>query len=121
MIDIVRENEILFNFYNERFEKILKGLKKEDKIKLAEDLIAAISEDLTNSITCVEKAEEAEKKEKRSNEFKKYIRKIQESGDEEFFIKTFGETLDKRYGNSKEEGSSMTFSDWIENFLNENS
>lgn len=121
MIDIFRKTELLFNFYNERFEKILKGLKKEDKIKLAEDLIATISADLTNSITRVEKAEEAERKEKRSNEFKEYIRKIQKFGDEEFFIKTFGETLDRRYGNSKEEGSSMPFSDWIENFLNENS
>lgn len=124
MIDISKKNMIFFNFYNKSFEKVFKDLKKEERLEFVENLAAEISACLNNSITRVEKAEKAEKAEEKeihSNEFKEYIRKIQKFGDEEFFIKTFGETLDRRYGNSKEEGSSMSFNDWIENFLNENS
>lgn len=118
---LVKKNMIFFNFYNKSFEKVFKDLKKEERLEFVENLAAEISACLNNSITRVEKAEKAEEKEIHSNEFKEYIRKIQKFGDEEFFIKTFGETLDRRYGNSKEEGSSMSFNDWIENFLNENS
>lgn len=127
MIEISKENMALFHFYNKSFEKVFKDLKKEeDRLKFVEDLAAEISACLNNSITRVEKAEKAEEKEIHSNEFKKYIRKIQECGDEEFFIKTFGETLDKRYANGNEsdktlkENSELDFKYWMKDFLNKN-
>nr|DAI79444.1 MAG TPA: hypothetical protein [Caudoviricetes sp.] len=126
MIEISKKNMTFFNFYNKSFEKVFKDLKKEERLEFVEDLAAEISACLNNSIARVEKAEKAEEKEIHSNEFKKYIRKIQECGDEEFFIKTFGETLNKRYANGKEfdktlkENSELDFKYWMEDFLNEN-
>lgn len=126
MIEISKKNMTFFNFYNKSFEKVFKDLKKEERLEFVEDLAAEISACLNNSITRVEKAEKAEEKEIHSNEFKKYIRKIQECGDEEFFIKTFGETLNKRYANGKEfdktlkENSELDFKYWMKDFLNEN-
>lgn len=126
MIEISKKNMTFFNFYNKSFEKVFKDLKKEERLEFVEDLAAKISACLNNSITRVEKAEKAEEKEIHSNEFKKYIRKIQECGDEEFFIKTFGETLNKRYANGKEsdktlkENSELDFKYWMKDFLNEN-
>lgn len=131
MIEISKKNMILFHFYNKSFEKVFKDLKKEDRIKFVEDLTAKICAYLNDSIFRIEKAEKEKEKEIRSNEFKKYIRKIQESGDEEFFIKAFGETLDKRYANSNEpdktlkedskENSELDFQYWMKDFLNKNS
>lgn len=131
MIEISKKNMILFHFHNRSFEKVFKDLKKEDRVKFVEDLTAKICAYLNDSITRVEKAEKAEEKEIHSNEFKKYIRKIQESGDEEFFIKAFGETLDKRYANSNEPDKTLKedskgnfeldFQYWMKDFLNKNS
>lgn len=126
MIEISKKNMTFFNFYNKSFEKVFKDLKKEERLEFVEDLAVEISACLNNSITRVEKVEKAEEKEIHSNEFKKYIRKIQECGDEEFFIKTFGETLNKRYANGKEsdktlkENSELDFKYWMKDFLNEN-
>lgn len=126
MIEISKKNMTFFNFYNKSFEKVFKDLKKEERLEFVEDLAAEISACLNDSITRVEKVEKAEEKEIHSNEFKKYIRKIQECGDEEFFIKTFGETLNKRYANGKEsdktlkENSELDFKYWMKDFLNEN-
>lgn len=126
MIEISKKNMTFFNFYNKSFEKVFKDLKKEERLEFVEDLAAEISACLNNSITRVEKVEKAEEKEIHSNEFKEYIRKIQECGDEEFFIKTFGETLNKRYANGKEsdktlkENSELDFKYWMKDFLNEN-
>lgn len=131
MIEISKENMALFHFYNKSFEKVFKDLKKEDRVKFVEDLTAKICACLNDSIFRIEKAEKEKEREVLSNEFKKYICKIQESGDEEFFIKAFGETLNKRYANGNEpdkilkedskENSELDFQYWMKDFLNKNS